>query len=98
MFLKRKFRIIMKRTVKREFRDYQEKLIQDLQDPEEASLYLNEALKDEDPRIFLLALKNVCEAQGDKFISPYKKSTKKQPIASSTHRLLFYYILINFRF
>ena len=55
----------MKRVVKREFRDYQDKLIQDLQDPEEASLYLNEALKDEDPRIFLLALKNVCEAQGE---------------------------------
>jgi DNA-binding phage protein len=52
--------------MKREFRDYQEKLIQDLQDPEEASLYLNEALKDEDPRVFLLALKNVCEAQGIK--------------------------------
>lgn len=49
--------------MKREFRDYQKKLIQDLQDPEEASLYLNEALKDEDPRVFLLALRNVCEAQ-----------------------------------
>ena len=54
----------MKKVMKREFRDYQEKLIRDLQDPEEASLYLNEALKDEDPRMFLLALKNVCEAQG----------------------------------
>ena len=51
--------------MKREFRDYQEKLLQDLQDPELASAYLNEALKDEDPRIFLLALKNVCEAQGE---------------------------------
>ena len=56
----------MKKVMKREFRDYQEKLLQDLQDPEEASLYLNEALKDEDPRVFLLALKNVCEAQGEK--------------------------------
>src|SRR5438552_802591 len=55
--------------MKRKFRDYQEKLIQDLQDPEEASLYLNEALKDEDPRIFLLALKNVCEAQGQAMAS-----------------------------
>jgi len=51
--------------MKRQFRDYQEKLIQDLQDPELASLYLNEALKDEDPCMFLLALKNVCEAQGE---------------------------------
>lgn len=55
--------------MKREFRDYQEKLIQDLQDPEEASLYLNEALKDEDQRMFLLALKNVCEAQGETITS-----------------------------
>ena len=30
----------MKRTVKREFRDYQDKLIQDLQNPELASAYL----------------------------------------------------------
>ena len=51
--------------MKKEFRDYQEKLLQDLQDPELASEYLSEALKDEDPRIFLLALKNVCEAQGE---------------------------------
>ena len=50
---------------KRIFRDYQEKLIQDLQNPELAGLYLNEALKDEDPRIFLLALKNVYAAQGE---------------------------------
>ncbi len=51
--------------MKRQFRDYQEKLLQDLQDPELASGYLSEALKDEDPRMFLLALKNVCEAQGE---------------------------------
>ena len=50
--------------MKRKFRDYEEKLIQDLQDPEEACEYLNEAFKDEDPRVFLLALKHVCEAQG----------------------------------
>lgn len=51
--------------MKRQFRNYQDKLIHDLQDPELASAYLNEALKDEDPRMFLLALKNVCEAQGE---------------------------------
>jgi DNA-binding phage protein len=49
--------------MKRKFRDYQEKLIQDLQDPELATAYLNVALTDEDPPVFLLALKNVCEAQ-----------------------------------
>lgn len=50
--------------MKREFKDYQDKLIQDLQDPELASAYLNEALKNEITCIFLLALKNVCKAQG----------------------------------
>lgn len=54
---------------KRKFRDYQEKLIQDLKDPDLATAYLNEALLDEDPRMFLLALKNVCQAQ-------YKEKTE----------------------
>ena len=54
---------------KRIFRDYQEKLIQDLQDPELASMYLNEALKDEDPRMFLLALKNVYSARGEAMVT-----------------------------
>lgn len=45
-------------------KDYREGLLKDLQDPEAASMYLNEALKDEDPRMFLLALKNIREAQG----------------------------------
>ena len=48
--------------MKRNFRDYQEKLLQDLQDPELASAYLNVSLKDEDPRAFLLALKNVYDS------------------------------------
>ncbi len=50
--------------MKKKLRNYQEKLLEDLQDPELAHLYLNEALTDEDPRMFLLALKNVHEAQG----------------------------------
>ena len=49
--------------MKRTFRDFQDKLIQDLKNPECANAYLNEALLDEDQRIFLLALKNVVEAQ-----------------------------------
>ena len=44
--------------------DYQEDLIESLRDPQEAIAYLNAALMDEDERIFLLALKNVLEAQG----------------------------------
>ena len=44
--------------------DFNDYLIERLQDPELALAYLNEALKDEDPRVFLLALKRVVEAQG----------------------------------
>ncbi len=53
--------------------DYQEKLLQDLQNPDEAQAYLNAALMDEDPRIFLLALQNVLEAQ----LNNISKHTKK---------------------
>lgn len=59
---------------KRIFRDYQDKLIQDLQDPALRSAYLNEALLDEDPRIFLLALKNVYEAQGEEMTTLARKT------------------------
>ncbi len=45
-------------------RDYQEDLINDLRDPNEASTYLNAALEDGDKEAFLLALRNVLEAQG----------------------------------
>lgn len=69
---------------KRIFRDYQEKLIEDLQNPEMASAYLNAALEDEDPRIFLVALKNVHEALGvpieelDQTIKNQSKSSSKK--------------------
>jgi len=49
---------------KRSTTSYQEDLIKELQDPTEAVAYLNAALMDEDARIFLVALKNVLEAQG----------------------------------
>ena len=45
--------------------DYQERLLKKLSDEEFAAEYLNQALVDEDPRMFLLALKNVVEAQGE---------------------------------
>lgn len=54
--------------------DYQEELLQRLQNPKEARAYLNTALDDEDPRIFLLALKNVLEAQGGNMSALAKKS------------------------
>ena len=43
---------------------YQEDLIESLQNPREAEAYLNAALEEEDPELFLLALRNVAEAQG----------------------------------
>ena len=43
---------------------YQEYLIERLRDPREAKEYLNAALEEEDPELFLLALRNVAEAQG----------------------------------
>lgn len=52
------------------YRDYQDELIEDLKDHEEAVAYLNaaweESLKgdEESQQLFLLALRNVAEAQG----------------------------------
>ncbi len=43
---------------------YREHLLKSLQDPEEAAAYLNACLEDEDPHVFLLALKDVADAQG----------------------------------
>jgi DNA-binding phage protein len=47
----------MKRTI-----DYEENLLKALQDPEEALAYLDAALMDEDPNVFLLALKHVLKS------------------------------------
>jgi probable addiction module antidote protein len=62
------------KTKKAHLIDYQEQLIRELEDPNEAREYLNAALMDEDPRIFLLALKNVLEAQGDDMTAIAKKT------------------------
>jgi DNA-binding phage protein len=43
-------------------RSYQEDLFDALKDPEEAKEYLNAALEDVNPEVFLLALKDVMEA------------------------------------
>lgn len=43
---------------------YQSDLIESLQDPREAEAYLNAELEENDPELFLLALRNVAEAQG----------------------------------
>ena len=47
-------------------RSYKEDLLKALTDPIEAQEYLNAALEDEDPKVFLLALKDVVEATEDK--------------------------------
>lgn len=55
--------------------EYRIGLFKHLQDTENAVAYLNEALMDEDPRMFLLALKDVLEAQGGD-VSSLSKETE----------------------
>jgi probable addiction module antidote protein len=43
---------------------YRESLLESLKNPEEAAHYLNACLEDEDPRVFLLALRDVADAHG----------------------------------
>jgi len=43
---------------------YEEILLEDLKDPAEAAAYLQAALEDEEPAVFLLALRQVAQAQG----------------------------------
>lgn len=43
---------------------YNERLYERLKNPKEAAAYLNAALEDEDSRVFLVALKDVAEANG----------------------------------
>ncbi len=43
---------------------YQPELIESLRNSREAEEYLNVALEEDDPELFLLALRNVTEAQG----------------------------------
>ena len=38
--------------------------MESLKDPDEATQYLNACLEDEDPHVFLLALRDVAEARG----------------------------------
>ena len=46
------------------YRDFQEIIWENMQDPQEAIAYLKAALADEDERVFLLALRDVLEARG----------------------------------
>jgi len=46
-------------------RDYKIGLLEDLKDPREAEAYLNAALEAGDAKTFLIALRDVAEAQGN---------------------------------
>lgn len=43
---------------------YDQYLVRSLTNPKRAKAYLNAALEDEDPRVFLIALRNVAKARG----------------------------------
>ncbi len=45
-------------------KSYQEDLIESLKNPKEAAAYLNAAIEEGDRELFLLALRNIAEAQG----------------------------------
>lgn len=57
----------------RKTKNYKEHLLKSLEDPKEAAAYLDACLEDEDPHVFLLALKDVAEARGG--MSKLSKST-----------------------
>jgi probable addiction module antidote protein len=52
-------------TKKRHFREFTEILKEELQDPEFAVAYLNEALNSGDKGVFLIALRDVIDARGN---------------------------------
>lgn len=43
---------------------YEARLLEDLQDADEAAAYLEAAMEDEDPAVFLVALRQVAKAHG----------------------------------
>lgn len=53
-----------KLEIKKRSASYQDYLIETLRNPKEAAAYLDAALEAGDPELFLLALRNVAEAQG----------------------------------
>lgn len=79
--------------------DYQDYLLESLEDPKEAAGYLNAALEGGDVKVFLLALNNVIKAQGGikqlaekthkSRTSLYKAlSEKGNPYLQSTNQIL----------
>lgn len=62
---------------------YKEHLLKSLEDPKEAAAYLDACLEDEDPHIFLLALKDVAEARGGMGELSKKSSLNRQSLYRS---------------
>src|SRR6266853_748052 len=45
-------------------KSYRESLLESVKNPDDAGHYLNACLEDKDPRVFLLALRDVADARG----------------------------------
>lgn len=65
---------------------YREHLLKSLEDPNEAAAYLDACLEDEDPHVFLLALKDVAEARGGMGQLSKKASLNRQSLYRSLSR------------
>jgi DNA-binding phage protein len=68
---------------------YQGELLKYLHDPHKAVVYLNTALEDGDPELFVVALRNVAEAQGvANALPPNTQSASAEAIDMEIHSLL----------
>ncbi len=59
---------------------YDDYLIRSLRNPKRAAAYLNAALEDEDPRVFLLALRYVAEARGGMGAAAVKSKLNRESL------------------
>lgn len=73
-------------------------LLKSLEDPNEAAAYLDACLEDEDPHVFLLALKDVAEARGGMGQLSKKSSLNRQSLYRSLSRTGYPNLLIFKRF
>ena len=60
--------------MRKKTKDYREGLLERLQDQDYAAAYLNAALMDEDPKAFLIALKDIADARGEGVTELAKKT------------------------
>lgn len=65
---------------------YKEHLLKSLEDPREAAAYLDACLEDDDPHVFLLALKDVAEARGGMGQLSKRSSLNRQSLYRSLSR------------